>query len=586
VKKFIPLFLAILLVSSFASAEFAPTLLGISGSQYIQYNFDGSNLSIPVIVSQKNARVMLTIFTKGKGSQILDIRNGNLGWHYMNKIDTCLFVSSAYDFAPGVNEINWDGNVQSSEGGGLVPADSYTYYLWGYDYASPRELAVSILPYNWKCDSRIITTEEDGTIKTKPMISDQPDDDGLYEEFTTFRYMRWNLGDDPADTGLVTSSFISAHNSSFSLALDPSNYNTVFHEDIRSGGGGNGTYAVSKYTWIPNDFAVKDLAWGGTGDGELSWTLTGYDYDIGSPFTIDPTMLISSIGCGDMKCMDSYLISIDMQTGEELRRMDTKSRFVFQRPSDGAWRNRTPCDWSFVNGVLSMIPHYSIMMAGADPYAEDQENFWLWHNVDGDNFHDHYSDSATYAANPIPQYVYGGRQDSNNFLTTPTYDLGSVTFDLTSPDGTGMGVFAVSDEGAGMKSNTIYVDYGSAYDGMYICGNVTAGWYFIGQDSFKGTITQEVIAETSAPAAYSVAQNTPNPFNPTTTINFNIAKAGKVTVDIYNVAGQKVDTLVNGNQSAGNHSVVWNASKFSAGVYFYTVKSGSFSKTMKMTLVK
>ena len=81
-------------------------------------------------------------------------------------------------------------------------------------------------------------------------------------------------------------------------------------------------------------------------------------------------------------------------------------------------------------------------------------------------------------------------------------------------------------------------------------------------------------------------QNAPNPFNPTTSITFTIPSAGHVTVDVYNVAGQKIDTLVNDMMSTGRHSVVRDASGFSNGVYFNTVKAGDFSKTMKMTLLK
>ena len=77
-----------------------------------------------------------------------------------------------------------------------------------------------------------------------------------------------------------------------------------------------------------------------------------------------------------------------------------------------------------------------------------------------------------------------------------------------------------------------------------------------------------------------------NPFNPTTTIGFTLADAGDVAIDVYNVAGQKVDTLVSGFMEAGSHSAVWDASGFSAGVYFYTVKSGDFTRTLKMTLLK
>ena len=93
------------------------------------------------------------------------------------------------------------------------------------------------------------------------------------------------------------------------------------------------------------------------------------------------------------------------------------------------------------------------------------------------------------------------------------------------------------------------------------------------------------VAEDS-PGAFEVAQNSPNPFNPTTSIGFVIPEAGNVTIDIFNVAGQKVDTVASKFMNAGNHSVVFDATGYSAGVYFYTVRSGDFSKTMKMTLLK
>ena len=182
------------MISSLAIAQqFSPQVLKITGQTAIHYGFDGSDLSIPVYVSGKPAKVYLTVFTNGKADQIVGVKNGNLGWHYMNMIDTCVYVSGAYDFGQGTNEVSWDGNVSENDGTGSLPADTYTYYLWGFDYVNQRELAVSVLPYSWKCDSRIVTTNEDGTIKTKPMISDQPDDDTLQTEWTTYRYMRWNL---------------------------------------------------------------------------------------------------------------------------------------------------------------------------------------------------------------------------------------------------------------------------------------------------------------------------------------------------------------------------------------------------------
>ncbi|HUT62737.1 MAG TPA: T9SS type A sorting domain-containing protein, partial [Anaerolineae bacterium] len=100
------------------------------------------------------------------------------------------------------------------------------------------------------------------------------------------------------------------------------------------------------------------------------------------------------------------------------------------------------------------------------------------------------------------------------------------------------------------------------------------------------TITRSITVDHEIPFEFSATQNTPNPFNPVTTISFSLAEAGNTTVEIYNVRGQKVDTLVNGYLEAGWHSMVWDGSGFAAGVYFYTVTAGGFSKVRKMMLVK
>ncbi len=83
----------------------------------------------------------------------------------------------------------------------------------------------------------------------------------------------------------------------------------------------------------------------------------------------------------------------------------------------------------------------------------------------------------------------------------------------------------------------------------------------------------------------------PNPFNPSTTIIFSLEKSGNTSLEIYNQKGQLVKTLVNGNLSAGSHKFVWNGdaengSAVSSGLYFYRLKSGKFSSTKKMVLMK
>jgi alpha-mannosidase len=85
---------------------------------------------------------------------------------------------------------------------------------------------------------------------------------------------------------------------------------------------------------------------------------------------------------------------------------------------------------------------------------------------------------------------------------------------------------------------------------------------------------------------YDLSQNNPNPFNPSTVITYTIPVGGLVSLKVYDVLGKEVASLVNESQNAGKHSVQFNASHFASGIYFYTLKAGSFSLTKKMTLVK
>ncbi len=85
--------------------------------------------------------------------------------------------------------------------------------------------------------------------------------------------------------------------------------------------------------------------------------------------------------------------------------------------------------------------------------------------------------------------------------------------------------------------------------------------------------------------------NYPNPFNPTTQIKFSLAKAGNVEIDIYNIKGQKVKTLLNEKREAGQNSVVWNGTddtekSVGSGVYFYKVKASTFTTINKMIMLK
>ena len=89
------------------------------------------------------------------------------------------------------------------------------------------------------------------------------------------------------------------------------------------------------------------------------------------------------------------------------------------------------------------------------------------------------------------------------------------------------------------------------------------------------------------PKDYSVSQNFPNPFNPSTIIKYQVPQISFVSLKVYNSLGQEIATLVNGMINAGTHDVQFNASNLSSGIYFYVIKAGnSFVQTKKMIVIK
>ena len=99
------------------------------------------------------------------------------------------------------------------------------------------------------------------------------------------------------------------------------------------------------------------------------------------------------------------------------------------------------------------------------------------------------------------------------------------------------------------------------------------------------------IATEGIPTEFALHDNYPNPFNPTTTLRFDLPEVSNITLTIYNMLGQKVRTFDYQNTSAGYHSVTWDATndlgeQVGAGVYLYQLQAKEFVKTRKMVLLK
>ncbi|MEP0828793.1 MAG: PD40 domain-containing protein [bacterium] len=106
--------------------------------------------------------------------------------------------------------------------------------------------------------------------------------------------------------------------------------------------------------------------------------------------------------------------------------------------------------------------------------------------------------------------------------------------------------------------------------------------------AYRSEIRQPIA---SLPTEFELKPNHPNPFNPSTTIEFAIPTASDVQIEVYNIAGQKIATLVNSRLEAGNHSITWDSRStdgepLASGIYLYRLKAGDFVETRKMMLLK
>ncbi len=136
--------------------------------------------------------------------------------------------------------------------------------------------------------------------------------------------------------------------------------------------------------------------------------------------------------------------------------------------------------------------------------------------------------------------------------------------------------FCVSDI---LENGVSVYDPSANGDPTWDCGTVAGG-------SIANNRGADQFGTLGLPEAFAIEQNYPNPFNPTTLINFAVPEAAHVSIKVYNLLGQEVATLVNEVRDAGNHTVNFDATNLSAGVYLYVMQSADFSVTKRMTLLK
>ena len=282
--------------------------------------------------------------------------------------------------------------------------------------------------------------------------------------------------------------------------------------------------------------------------------------------------------------------------------------------TEGAYRRlTTDTSWHFINSNIPDTNIFSICVNSDDVVFGGYRNGYIYKSNDnGDNWVESLSGIQDYTVELLKsadEYVFAilhnynyPHQDSS--LGYYSYDNGSNWINLNI-SGVGSrvnsigfyndmiiigtdtsGVFISSDFGnnwissnEGLSVNTIK-GIVVMPDGLILCGTENEGIYLADfnpadVDDFNNTST-----------LYSTIQNYPNPFNPTTTIRYTIKERIFVTLKVFDVLGNEIESLVNEEKPAGTYELTWNAEGLPSGVYFYQLKAGDFIQSRKMVFLK
>lgn len=160
------------------------------------------------------------------------------------------------------------------------------------------------------------------------------------------------------------------------------------------------------------------------------------------------------------------------------------------------------------------------------------------------------------------QYAYLGAEENQLHI-----------IDISDPvNPTEIGYYFTNGSIADIAIKNSYVFVADGFDGLYI----------LRTDIISGV--EKIIF--GKPEHFELGQNYPNPFNPTTTINFQITGFSFVTLKVYDVLGNEIETLINEEKPSGTYEIIWYAGRLPSGVYFYQLKTGDFIETKKMVLMK
>ncbi len=142
---------------------------------------------------------------------------------------------------------------------------------------------------------------------------------------------------------------------------------------------------------------------------------------------------------------------------------------------------------------------------------------------------------------------------------------------------------SVDDSLAGASGLTVNDVNGDSMPDIVVCAE-TDGQVVLYTSPLVSGVSEDITSK--IPNTITLLQNYPNPFNPTTTIHFALPKSSLVTLRIYNLLGQKIETLINEQKPAGEYKVNWAPANLPSGIYLYRLQAGEFDESRKLMLLK
>lgn len=217
-------------------------------------------------------------------------------------------------------------------------------------------------------------------------------------------------------------------------------------------------------------------------------------------------------------------------------------------------------------------------MISTEETANHTVKLWNIQNINNISLSDDYLGGSHLAHNA---YLKG------NYAYISHYESGLRVVDISDPANISeVGYYDTYPQGETSNFNGAWGTYPFFNSGKILISDIQTGLYVV---YFEGATSIE--GKPNPLSSYSLGKNYPNPFNPATTISYQVARQGDVRIEIYNMLGQKVRTLLNGRKGPGTYEVVWNGTnndgvEVISGIYFYRMAAGDFVETKKMILMK